>query len=291
MNFTFHQLKIYSEVVRQKSITKAAKNLNMTQPALSIQLKNFSSLFEFQLLERKGRSIKVTDYGHQIFKTAHELLEKATHMNYLTEAFRNLEAGSLRIASVSTGKYIIPYVVADFLEHYPKVDLNIQVSNKEDVVARMKDEDLDFALVSVIPNSVLVNEEVLFKNELFLVGNTPEFDSKRPLIYREKGSATRQAMDRYFRDSSPRKTFELTSNEAVKQAVKAGLGHSILPRIGITHELAEKSLYIIPQKNLPIVTQWRIVYNKQKLLSPVAQTFLSYLKEHKEAIIKRFFSE
>lgn len=291
MNFTFHQLKIYSEVVGQNSITKAAKNLNMTQPALSIQLKNFSSLFEFQLFERKGRSIKVTDYGLQIFQTAHELLEKATHMNYLTEAFRNLEVGSLRIASVSTGKYIIPYIVADFLEHYPKVDLNIQVANKEDVVSRLKEEDLDFALVSVIPNSVLVNEEVLFNNELFLVGNTPEFDPKKPLIYREKGSATRQAMDRYFQDSSARKTFELTSNEAVKQAVKAGLGYSILPRISITQELTEKSIYIIPQKNLPIVTQWRIVYNKQRLLSPAAQTFLSYLKEHKEAITKRHFSE
>lgn len=291
MNFTFHQLKIYSEVVRQKSITKAAKNLNMTQPALSIQLKNFSSLFDFQLFERKGRSIKVTDYGEQIFHTAQELLEKATQMNYLTEAFRNLEAGSLRIASVSTGKYIIPYIVADFLEHYPKVDLSIQVSNKEDVVTRLKDEDLDFALVSVIPSNILVSEEVLFKNELFLVGNTPEFDPKRPLIYREKGSATRQAMDRYFKENSARKTFELTSNEAVKQAVKAGLGYSILPRIGITSELAEKSLFIIPQKNLPIVTQWRIVYNRQKLLSPVAQTFLSYLKEHKEVILSKYFSE
>lgn len=291
MNFTFHQLKIYSEVVRQKSITKAAKNLNMTQPALSIQLKNFSSLFDFQLFERKGRSIKVTDYGEQIFNTAQELLEKATQMNYLTEAFRNLEAGSLRIASVSTGKYIIPYIVADFLEHYPKVDLSIQVSNKEDVVTRLKDEDLDFALVSVIPSNILVSEEVLFKNELFLVGNTPEFDPKRPLIYREKGSATRQAMDRYFKENSARKTFELTSNEAVKQAVKAGLGYSILPRIGITSELAEKSLFIIPQKNLPIVTQWRIVYNRQKLLSPVAQTFLSYLKEHKEVILSKYFSE
>lgn len=291
MQFTFHQLRIYAEVVRQKSITKAANNLNMTQPALSIQLKNFSSLFEFQLLERKGRSIKVTDYGMQIYQRALDLLSKAEEMNYLTASFRNLEAGSLRIASVSTGKYIIPYIVADFLNHYPKVDLNIQVSNKEDVVNRLKDEDLDFALVSVIPNNVLVNEEVLFNNELYLVGKTPEFDSSRPLIYREKGSATRQAMDRYFRNTKGRKTFELTSNEAVKQAVKAGLGYSILPKIGIAQELLEGTLHVIPQKKLPIITQWRIVYNRQKMLSPVAQTFLSYLKENKADIIKKHFSE
>jgi DNA-binding transcriptional LysR family regulator len=291
MQFTFHQLKIFSEVVKQKSITRAAVNLNMTQPALSIQLKNFSSLFEFQLLERKGRSIKVTDYGMQIYQRALDLLSKAEEMNYLTESFKNLEAGSLRIASVSTGKYIIPYIVADFLKHYPNVDLNIQVSNKEDVVNRLKDEDLDFALVSVIPNNVIVNDEVLFNNELYLVGNTPEFDPSRPLIYREKGSATRQAMDRYFKNSSSHKTFELTSNEAVKQAVKAGLGYSILPKIGITQELHEGSLHIIPQKKLPIVTQWRMVYNKQKVLSPVAQTFLSYLKENKAEILKKYFSE
>ena len=146
-------------------------------------------------------------------------------------------------------------------------------------------------MVSSISKNVLVSEEVLFKNELFLVGNTPEFDPKRTLIYREKGSSTRQEMDQYFGESTPKKSFELTSNEAVKQAVKAVLGYSIIPRIGITRELAEKSLYIIPQKNLPIVTQWRIVYNKQKLLSPAAQTFLTYLKEHKEAIIARHFSE
>jgi DNA-binding transcriptional LysR family regulator len=291
MQFTFHQLKIFSEVVKQKSITRAAVNLNMTQPALSIQLKNFSSLFEFQLLERKGRSIKVTDYGMQIYQRSLDLLSKAEEMNYLTESFKNLEAGSLRIASVSTGKYIIPYIVADFLKHYPNVDLNIQVSNKEDVVNRLKDEDLDFALVSVLPSNVLVNEEVLFNNELYLVGNTPEFDSSRPLIYREKGSATRQAMDRYFKNSSSHKTFELTSNEAVKQAVKAGLGYSILPKIGITQELLEGSLHIIPQNKLPIVTQWRMVYNKQRILSPVAQTFLSYLKENKAEILKKYFSE
>ena len=291
MQFTFHQLKIFSEVVKQKSITRAAVNLNMTQPALSIQLKNFSSLFEFQLLERKGRSIKVTDYGMQIYQRALDLLSKAEEMNYLTESFKNLEAGSLRIASVSTGKYIIPYIVADFLKHYPNVDLNIQVSNKEDVVNRLKDEDLDFALVSVLPNNVLVNEEVLFNNELYLVGNTPEFYSSRPLIYREKGSATRQAMDRYFKNSSSHKTFELTSNEAVKQAVKAGLGYSVLPKIGITQELLEGTLHIIPQNKLPIVTQWRMVYNKQRILSPVAQTFLSYLKENKAEILKKYFSE
>jgi DNA-binding transcriptional LysR family regulator len=109
-----------------------------------------------------------------------------------------------------------------------------------------------------------------------------------PLIYREPGSATRKAMDEYFRKEQRKKSFELSTNEAVKQAVMAGLGYSILPYIGIADELQRGELHIIEKKDLPIVTFWRIVYNRSNKQSPLAKAFLDYLVENKQTLIQRF---
>jgi DNA-binding transcriptional LysR family regulator len=288
MNYSFHQLRIFTEVVKHKSISKAADKLRMTQPALSIQLKNFQENFEFPLYLKKGRGIQISEYGFKIEKLANEVLQKAQEITYLTKAYKNLEAGELKIVSASTGKYVIPYLVQGFLKKYPNIDLKIEISNKEDVVNQLKEDEVDFALISVIPEDLAVHEEVLFENKLYLVGKTPKYNSKVPLIYREPGSATRKAMDEYFRKEQRKKSFELSTNEAVKQAVMAGLGYSILPNIGIADEIRRGELHIVEQAGLPIVTHWRIVYNRSKKQSPLAKAFLDYLVKHKQELIQRF---
>ena len=289
MNFSFHQLRIFCEVVQHTSITKAAEKLRLTQPALSIQLRNFQDQFELPLYYKKGRGIGMTPYGLSIFEIAKRLLDNAKEITYQTEAYKNLEAGQLKIASVSTGKYIIPFLVAGFLKKYPKVDLQIEVSNKEEVSNRLAESEIDFALVSVLPSNVLVHEEILFENRLYLVSNEPSDNPDAPLIFREPGSATRQAMDEYFKETSHKKSFELSTNEAVKQAVIAGLGQSILPLIGIADELERGQLHIIERPGLPIITHWRIVYNRSQRLSPLALTFLTYLQENKASLIETYF--
>lgn len=289
MNYTLHQLQIFNEVVKQKSITKAAEKMNMTQPALSIQLKNFQSQFNQPLIEIIGRQLFITAFGESIVEIAQNVLREADALQYKTRDYEGLLTGKLIVSSASTGKYVAPYFLSGFVNQHPGIDLVLDVTNKTQVLTSLKKNEIDFALVSVVPENLDVEEENLIENKLFLVGNTPIFDESRPFIYREQGSATRAAMDQFLDSNSKRKRIELTSNEAVKQAVIAGLGYSIIPLIGIKNELQNKELYIIDQVGLPIVTYWRLIWLRQKNLSPIAQAFLNHVKTHKSEIIKNHF--
>lgn len=289
MNFTLHQLQIFREVVRQESVTRAAEVLHMTQPAVSIQLKNFQQQFDVPLTEIIGRQLHVTDFGREVADLADNTLSEAAALEYKTQEYQGLLTGKLRVSSASTGKYVAPYFLGGFTGQYPGVDLTLDVSNKTHVVRQLKENAVDFAFVSVLPDDVDLYEEHLLENALYLVGNTPKRDKKLPLIYREPGSATRGAMDTYFGEADQRKRIELTSNEAVKQAVIAGLGQSILPIIGIGNELEQGQLHLLKAKGLPLITTWRLVWLKQKRLSPVAEAYLAFVRAHKQDIVERYF--
>ena len=276
MNYTLHQLQIFIEVCKQKSITKAAEAMHMTQPALSIQLKNFQNQFDIALTEIIGKKLYVTEFGESVCEIAKNIISEANELKYKTKEYKGLLTGTLNIASVSTGKYLIPYYLNEFMNNKPGVDLVLDVSNKTQVIKNLRENSVDFALVSVLPDSLELEQEILLDNHLFLVGKNDNFNKNSPLIFREKGSATRMAMDNYFSERGKRKTMSLTSNEAVKQAVIAGLGYSVLPLIGIKNALLSKEIQIIEAKNLPIVTKWRLVWLKNKKLSPVAKSFLNY---------------
>ena len=290
MNYTFHQLQIFLEVVRQQSITKAAGEMHMTQPALSIQLKNFQGQFDIPLTEVIGKKLYITDFGQSIAEIAENILKEADAIKYKTKEYNGLFAGRLSISSASTGKYVIPYFLSEFLKENPGIDLTLDVSNKTAVIKNLKNNEIDFALVSVLPTNMDIFEEILLENKLFLVGNTKTLNKNKPLIYREEGSATRMAMDQYYSSNPVRKSIELTSNEAVKQAVIAGLGYSIIPLIGIKNELSNEQLYIIPSKGLPITTNWRLIWLKGKKLSPVAEAYLNFIKTRKYQIVQEGFN-
>lgn len=287
MHYTLHQLQIFTEVVRKKSITLAAKELNMTQPALSIQLKNFQHQFNIALTEKVGRNIKITNFGLSIAETAQRVLEEAQSIAIKTKEFEGLLAGKLSISSASTGKYVIPFFLTGFQEKHPAIDLRLDVSNKSHVINSLLENECELAMVSVLPKEIEINEEILLENKLFLVSNTRKIDDEKPLIYREEGSATLQAMKNHFLDKGDSKSIQLTSNEAVKQAVIAGLGYSILPIIGIRNELENKQLFIVDTPNLPIKTSWRLIWLKKKKLSPVANAFIKYVKANKDIIIEQ----
>jgi DNA-binding transcriptional LysR family regulator len=289
MNYTLHQLKVFLEVVKQQNITRAAEEMHMTQPALSIQLKNFQQQFDIPLTEIIGKKLFITEFGSSIAEIAENIIKEADAIKYKTKEFKGLVTGNLRISSASTGKYVIPYFLSGFLKKYTDIDLTLDVSNKTSVLKGLKENKVDFALVSVPPEDIEVHEELLLENRLYLVGNTKRLDKEKPLIYREDGSATRAAMDKYFSNFSKHKSIKLTSNEAVKQALIAGLGYSILPLIGLKNELSSKQLFIIPSKQLPITTHWRIIWHKNKKLSPVAETYLNYLKLNKDEVINENF--
>jgi len=289
MNFTFHQLNIFLEVIRHQNITKAAEEMYMTQPALSIQLKNFQKQFDIPLIEKAGKKFQLTDFGKSIAQIAKNILSEAEELKYKTKEYEGLLTGKLRISSASTGKYVIPYYLSEFVHKYPGIDLTLDVSNKTTVIKQLQNNEIDFALVSVLPEKLDTDEEVLLENKLYLIGDTNKVLKSRPLIYREQGSATRNAMSMYFSNSTKRKSIELTSNETVKQAVVAGLGYSIIPLIGMSNELQNNDIYIIPSKGLPILTYWRLIWLKNKKLSPVASAYLDFIRKEKEAIIKKHF--
>jgi DNA-binding transcriptional LysR family regulator len=289
MNYTLHQLLIFLEVVKQQSITKAAAAMYMTQPALSIQLKNFQNQFDIPLTEVIGKQLYVTDFGKSIAEIAENVIQEADAIKYKTKEYSDLLAGKLRISSASTGKYVIPYFLSGFQKRYPGIDIILDVSNKTTVVQNLKDNEVDFALVSVVPEGIDIEEELLLENKIFKVSNKNISTKESPLIFREDGSATRMAMDQYYKKVKERKSIKLTSNEAVKQAVIAGLGNSLIPLIGIKNELNNGELHIIPSKGLPIVTSWRLIWLKKKKLSPIALTYLDFLRENKEDIIQRKF--
>lgn len=289
MNYTLHQLKIFVEVAKLKSVTKAANEMNMTQPALSIQLKQFQQQFDIPLVELIGKKIQITDFGETVLAIAQNILEEVELLKYKTKEYSGFLTGKLKISTVSTGQYVIPYFLSGFTQLHKGIDLVLEVSNKEQTMKMLRSNEIDFAFVSVLPNNIDVYEEPLLENKLFKVMN-PKFNlNDLPVIYREEGSATRNIMTEFLGVSNERKSLQLTSNEAVKQAIIAGLGYSILPLIGIKNELANQTLTIVPTEGLPISTYWRLIWLKNKKLSPIAQAFLQYIKENKSSIVEENF--
>jgi LysR family transcriptional regulator, low CO2-responsive transcriptional regulator len=301
MNYTLHQLKVFLEIVKHQSITKAAEVLNLTQPAVSIQLKNFQDQFEISLTEVIGRKLYVTDFGKEIAEVAEKIIKEAEIIHYKSLSHMGMLTGKLKISVVSTGKYVMPYFLTDFLKSHTGVDLILDVTNKSKVIESLELNEIDFALVSVMPKHLDVENIELLQNKLFLVKNAEQeyraklyrndIFEKIPLIYREKGSGTRWVMEDYINKNNlpVRMKMELTSNEAVKQAVIAGLGGSIMPLIGIKNELSNKELQIIPVKGFPITSMWNLIWLKNKKFSPVAKEYLKYLRENKETIIHERF--
>jgi len=301
MNYTLNQLQIFLKIVQTQSITKASEELHLTQPAVSIQLKNFQAQFEIPLTEVVGRKIYITEFGYEIAGSAENIINQVHAINYKTLAYKGQLTGRLKISVVSTGKYVMPYFLADFIHKHPGIELLMDVTNKNRVVETLENNEVDFSLVSILPHTLHTDQLELLQNKLYLIGNfekkfkkslnTQEIFQDLPLIFREKGSGTRQIMEQFIQKNNipVLKKMELTSNEAVKQAVLAGLGYSIMPLIGIRNELHNNELQIIPVKGLPIKTVWSFVWLKGKKHSPAASSLLEYMKKEKSNIVRDKF--
>lgn len=302
MNYTLNQLQIFLKIVQTQSVTKAAEELHLTQPAVSIQLKNFQDQFDIPLTEVIGRKIFITDFGREIAVAAENIISQVYAINYKTLAYKGQLNGRLKIAVVSTGKYVMPFFLADFMQQHQGIELLMDVTNKEKVISSLEKNEVDFALVSILPKNLQIEQLDLLQNKLYLVGNavakfkngthSKELLQDLPLIFREKGSGTRQAMEQFLEKNQLDvvKKMELTSNEAVKQAIMAGLGFSIMPLIGIKNELHDQELQIISIKGMPIKTTWSLIWLKGKKHQPVSAAYLAYLKKSTAKIVKDRFS-
>ncbi|MCL9981090.1 MAG: LysR family transcriptional regulator [Bacteroidia bacterium] len=297
MNYTLNQLNVFLKVSQTLNITKAAEELHLTQPAVSIQLKNFQQQFDIPLIEVVQKKLYLTDFGKEIAEAAERIIEEAKAIEYKMHEHQGALTGKLKVASVSTGIYIAPYFLGDFIKSNENIELMLDVTNKSQVIESLELNKVDFAFVSVLPEHLNIEHIELLSNKLYLIGNqtSPEKNQeldKLPLIFREKGSGTRHVMEKYLlnRNMSLKPKLELTGNEAIKHAVIAGLGYSIMPLIGIKQELDKELLKIIPRKEFPIESKWMLIWMKNKKLSSVANAFLKHLESTKTELIHNHFS-
>jgi DNA-binding transcriptional LysR family regulator len=302
MNYTLNQLQVFVKITQTLSVTKAAEELHLTQPAVSIQLKNFQDQFDIPLTEVVGRRIYITDFGKEIALLAESILQQVAAINYKSHSFKGQLTGRLKLSTVSTGMSVMPFFLSPFLKLHKNVELVMDVTNRSRVIESLEQNSVDFSLISILPTTPTVEKLDLLENKLFLIGNDKEkfkkapyskqFLKELPLIFREKGSGTRQVMENFIERShlDVTRKMELTSNDAVKQAVMAGLGYSIMPLIGIRNELQNGHLQIINVQGLPIKNTWRLIWLKGKRHSPVASAFLEFVRKEKNAIISNEFS-
>lgn len=295
MNYTLHQLRIFLKVAELGSITKASEQLHLTQPAVSIQLKKLQEQFDIPLTEVIGRKLYVTDFGREIAGRSQRILDEVDGIKFTIDQYKGKLSGKIKISVVSTGKYVIPYFLKRFMDQYPAVDISIDVSNRNKVIQGIHNNESDFSLVSIMPEGIEVERIELMENKLILACSSDAEDKLRApkdlekvtLLFREDGSATRRQMEMYLEKNnvSVNKSMELVSNEAVKQAVNAGLGYSIMPLIGLKSSLVNKSIKIVPLKGLPITTRWNLIYSKGKKLTPAQQALVDFIEESKEKIL------
>lgn len=301
MYYTLHQLQIFLKIAEKQSITKAAEELHLTQPAISIQLKNFQEQFKSPLTEVIGRQLYLTDFGKEVQLAAQKILAEVSNLNQKVNAFNGQLTGKLKISAVSTGKYVMPYFLSDFLRSNPEVELQLDVTNKSRVIQSLENNEIDLALVSIIPEHIKVEKLELLANRIFLVGQ-PGLKLKNmevsslselelPLIFREEGSGTRSSVEKFITEKNLQinNRIELTSNEAVKQAILAGLGFSLMPLIGLKNELTLGQLEVYKIKNLPIRSQWNLIWHSGKKFSPVTQAFIDHLKTQRTELTEKHF--
>ncbi|MDP2188310.1 MAG: LysR family transcriptional regulator [Sphingobacteriaceae bacterium] len=302
MNYTLHQLLILAKVAECQSITRAAEALHLSQPAVSVQLKNLQEQFKIPLFHIRAKRVFMTDFGNELVQTTLEIAAQLESFNYRAKGASGKLSGKLSISIVSTGKYIMPYFLQSFLAQNPEVELRMDVTNKAGVISALDHSDAELALVSALPRQLKIAELPLLQNHLFWVvgpqfqiekaSYSPEILKTMPLIFREAGSATRAVMEQVCdrKKVGGTKELVLTTNEAIKQAIMAGLGCSVMPLIGLKHELASGDLQLLPVKGLPVVTQWRLIWLSTRPLSPVAAAYLAHLQNNREQVYEEHFA-
>lgn len=274
-------------------MTRAAEAMQLTQPAVSLLMKQLQEEVGAPLVDLVQKRIYLTSFGLDFQETARRILDEARGFEERTAKKKGLLSGTLRISAVSTGKYIAPYLLAEFLRLHPHLDLALDVTNRAKVLEDLAANRADLALISVLPEKTALESLPLMENELVCVAQRPlaaplPADGHYPLgvledvpvLFREEGSATRTAMERllFAHQIEPKKKLVLSTNEAVKQAVMAGLGVSIVPLIGMRSALREEKAVVVPIRGLPLRSTWHVVWPSGKVLSPAAQAFVQALR-------------
>ncbi len=295
---TLRQLQIFEAVVRLGGYTRAAEALHLTQPTVSMQIKKLSETLGHSLLEQVGRHIRTTVAGGEVYIAAQDILDRIVTLGESATELENVVKGPLRIAVITTAKYFMPHLLGAFIKQYPQVEPCLTVTNRSMVIERLKSNDDDLLIMGQVPNELPVQIHPFIDNEMVVVANinhpltrsrmiSLDRLSEERFLVREPGSGTRLTINRLFEESGLKvnEYMELGSSEAIKQAVVAGLGISVLSRHNLRLELAGNHISILDVQGFPLIRRWYAVHMKSKRLTLVARTFLKFLLTESRPIL------
>lgn len=295
MRFSLRQLHIFEAVARHLSYTRAAEELHLTQPAVFAQVKQLEDSVGLPLLERIGKQLFLTVAGREVLAASRETVAAIERLEMRLADMQGLKKGKLRIAIVTTAKYLIPRLLGEFCTRYPGIEAALTVTNREKLLARLADNIDDLVVLGVPPEHLDVVATPIADNPLVVVArhDHPLAGKRRiplrriaeePFLLREPGSGTRLAIERHFarHGLTPRVRMELGSNEAIKQAIAGGLGISVLSSHTLVLEGEQGPLQVLDVQGFPLMRQWYVAYPAGKHLSAVAEAFLAHLLARKE---------
>jgi len=292
MRFSLRQLHIFETVARHLSYTRAAEELFLTQPAVFAQVKQLEESVGLPLLDRLGKQLFLTDAGREVLATSRETVQAIARLDMRLADMQGLKKGKLRITIVTTAKYLIPRLLAEFCTRYPGIEASLTVTNREKLLARLAANEDDLVVLGTPPEHLDVVAIPIAHNPLVVVARNDhplvgrrKIKLKRiaeePFILREAGSGTRLTIERHFAEEGlvPRIRMELGSNEAIKQVIAGGLGLSILSSYTLTLESPKGLLQVLDVAGFPLLRQWYVAYPTGKHLSVVAKAFLAHLQK------------
>jgi LysR family transcriptional regulator, low CO2-responsive transcriptional regulator len=303
MRITWNQLRLFEAVARNGSFTRAAEELHVVQPTVSAQIKQLTETVGVPVFEQVGKKIYLTEAGKELQKTIRELFESWERFEMTISNLKGAKAGRLRVAIVTTAKYFIPRLLGPFCQHYPGIDVSLEIVNRDQVVDRLVENLDDLYIMGVPPEHLAIEKFPFLQNPLVVIApKGHDLAGKKRVtlarlaherfISREKGSGTRIATEEFFnkRKIPLSVKMELSNNEAIKWAVAGGMGLSIVSQHALMLEPMQDKIAVLDVEGFPIIRSWYIVYPTGKRLSVVAATFFEYLKEEAEMIQEELFA-
>lgn len=292
MNATFRQLRLFLAFAEHLSVTAAARACHVTQPTASMQLRELSDGVGVPLYEQVGKRLYLTAAGEALARTARAMMDEWTAFEQHVDGIKGMTRGRLRLSVVSTAKYFVPRLLGSFCAAFPDIDIALEVLNRDGVLRRLRDNRDDLYIMSMPPPDLELERHAFMANPLDIIASSSHplagqgriaLAELAPLrfILREKGSGTRLACDNHFKALGfrPDIRMELGSNEAIKQAVAAGLGLAVISRHARAPAPADENLAVLDVDGFPVQSNWWTLYRKGKKLSPVATAFLRHLEQ------------
>lgn len=300
MHLTLRQLKVFESVARHLNYTRAAEELFLTQPAVSMQVKQLEESLGVALFEQLGKRIHLTEAGQEVLGYARSVTQQLDELESVLNRIKGLSGGRLRISVATTANYFIPTLLGTFSRRYPEVTVSLDVTNREALLRQLSENTVDLVIMGQPPSGLDVEAEAFMENPLVIVappGHPLAQQKKIPLkrlqeevfLVREPGSGTRSAMERFFaeREIHLKTGMEVGSNEAIKQSVQAGLGLGLLSRATIEQELELKRLVVLDVAEFPIMRHWYVVHRRGKRLSAVAEVFKDFMLKEARALLHK----